>query len=286
MVLVGGGGVFAVNLLSGGGTQPHDVLPGDAMAYVRLDLNPAANQKVALFNIARKFTVTKDSFSSDDDDPRTAIFDLITKDNQSFGKIDYAADVQPWLGDRIGLAVLAPAKGTSTPGFVVAVQVTDEAAAKTGIAKLMGDDKYGIAFREDYALLTASPGGGRQGRQRRTPGRQRQLLRRPGRPRRDRRALLLGGRGQDRDARARTGQPERTTERTRRLEQIKNARVAGALRFDGDYVELAGISRGVPGHGTGRLPSPPGPARFRPPPPVRSRSPASAKWSASSGRRS
>ena len=66
VVLVGGGGVFAVNLLSGGGAQPHDVLPGDAMEYVRLDLDPAANQKLALFSIARKFTVTKDSFSGDD----------------------------------------------------------------------------------------------------------------------------------------------------------------------------------------------------------------------------
>ena len=39
---------------------------------------------------------------------------------------------------------------------MVAVQVTDEAAAKAGIAKLMGKEKYGIAFREDYALLTAT----------------------------------------------------------------------------------------------------------------------------------
>ncbi|MFC7644561.1 hypothetical protein ACFQX6_30555 [Streptosporangium lutulentum] len=113
MVLVGGGSVFAVNLLSGGGTQPHDVLPGDAMGYLRLDLDPAANQKVALFNIARKFTVTKDSFRGDD--PRTAIFNLLKKDTQGLGKIDYAADVEPWLGSRIGMAVLSPPRASPTP---------------------------------------------------------------------------------------------------------------------------------------------------------------------------
>jgi hypothetical protein len=213
---------------------------------VRLDLNPAANQKVALFNIARKFTVTKDSFSGDD--PRTAIFDLIKKDDQDLSKLDYAADVQPWLGERIGLAVLAPPKGTSTPGFVVAVQVTDETAAKTGIAKLMGDDKYGIAFREDYALLTATQPEADQAVN----------------------AAPLGGNANFSDDLGALGEtgvlsfwmdasklatlaPERAAQDPITVAQLKNARVAGALRFDGDYVELAGIGRGVQDMGLGTL---------------------------------
>ncbi|MFF3443524.1 DUF3352 domain-containing protein [Streptosporangium sp. NPDC002721] len=238
VALVGGGGFFAINLLSGGGTQPHDVLPGNALGYVRLDLDPAANQKVALFNIARKFTTTKDSFTGED--PRQAFFDLLKKDADSLGKINYATDIEPWLGVRAGLAALPPAKAGAEPGVVVAVQVTDQDKAKAGIAKLMGKEKYGIAFRDDYALLTATQAEA------------------------DRAAAseplsANANFSDDLSALGETGvlsfwadagklaglAPELATQDPATLAQIKNVRVAGALRFDGEYVELAGVSRGA-----------------------------------------
>ncbi|MFI6508233.1 DUF3352 domain-containing protein [Streptosporangium sp. NPDC050855] len=239
VALVGGGGVFAASMLSGGGTQPHDVLPSNAIGYVRLDLDPAANQKVALFSIARKFTVTKDSFTGED--PRQAVFDMLKKGNaDDFGAIDYATDVEPWLGDRIGLAALPSGKGAAVPGVVVAVQVKDQDQAKAGIAKLMGKEKYGIAFRDDYALLTATQ------------------------PEADQAAAAAplsenASFTDDLGALGETGvlsfwmdagkiaalAPELATQDPATLNQIKNVRVAGALRFDGEYVELAGISRGA-----------------------------------------
>ena len=238
MALVGGGGFFAINLLSGGGAQPHDVLPGNALGYVRLDLDPAANQKVALFNIARKFTTTKDSFTGED--PRQAIFDLLKKDADSLGKIDYAADIEPWLGVRAGLAALPPAKAGAEPGVVVAVQVTDQDKATAGIAKLMGKEKYGIAFRDDYALLTQTQAEADKAVT----------------------AEPLSGNANFSDDLSALGEtgvlsfwadagqlakmaPELAAQDPTALAQIKNVRVAGALRFDGEYVELAGISRGA-----------------------------------------
>ncbi|MEV7006031.1 DUF3352 domain-containing protein [Streptosporangium sp. NPDC051022] len=238
VALVGGGGAFAVSLLSGGGAQPHDVLPGDAFGYVRLDLDPAANQKIALFTIARKFTVTKSSFTGDD--PRKSLFDLIKQDSGNLDKVNYAADVEPWLGDRIGLAALPPAKSGGDPGIVVAVQVTDETKAKAGIAKLMDGQKHGIAFREGYALLTATQAEAD-------------------------RAAAAAPLSQNTDfsddlsALGETGvlsfwmnagkvaalAPQLATQNPEALAQIKNLRVAAALRFDGDYVELAGVSRGA-----------------------------------------
>ncbi|MEV8632910.1 DUF3352 domain-containing protein [Streptosporangium sp. NPDC051023] len=238
VALVGGGGAFAVSLLSGGGTQPHDVLPGDALGYVRLDLDPAANQKLALFSIARKFSVTKSSFSGDD--PRKALFDLLKQDSGNLEKVNYATDVEPWLGDRVGVAVLAPAKTGGEPGFVVAVQVTDETKAKAGIAKLMNGGKYGIAFREDYALLAETQDQADQAVK----------------------AAPLSDNANfsdDLNALGETGvlsfwvdagrvagfAPELAAQNPEALAQIKNVRVAGALRFDGDYVELAGVTRGA-----------------------------------------
>ncbi|MFF5113409.1 DUF3352 domain-containing protein [Streptosporangium sp. NPDC000509] len=238
VALVGGGGFFAINLLSGGGAQPHDVLPGNAVGYIRLDLDPAANQKVALFNIARKFTTTKDSFSGED--PRKAIFDLIKKDADDLGKVDYATDIEPWLGVRVGVAALAPAKAGAEPGVVVAVQVTDQDKATAGIAKLMGKEKYGIAFRDDYALLTPTQAEADKAVA----------------------AEPLSGNADFSDDLSALGEtgvlsfwadagklaemaPELAAQDPTVLAQVKNARVAGALRFDSEYVELAGISRGV-----------------------------------------
>ncbi|MFJ2031286.1 DUF3352 domain-containing protein [Streptosporangium sp. NPDC087985] len=239
VALVGGGGAYAISLLSGGGTQPHDVLPGNAIGYVRLDLDPAANQKLALFGIARKFTTTKDSFTGDD--PRKALFDLINENAGSTDKVDYAADVEPWLGSRVGVAVLPPAKSGEDPGFVAAIQVTDEAKAKAGIAKLAGKGgEYGLTFREDYALLAGTQAD---------TDRAAQAAPLANNPTFSDDLDALGETGVlsfwvDADKIAQTV-PKADLPDPAALAQLKNARVAGAFRFDSNYVELAGIARGA-----------------------------------------
>ncbi|GAB2920684.1 DUF3352 domain-containing protein [Nonomuraea fastidiosa] len=238
VVLLGGGAVWAVGALGGGGAQPSDVLPANSIAYARFDLDPAANQKVALFQIARKFSATKDAFSGED--PRKALFDLLNEDGSA--KADFAKDVDPWLGSRIGVAAVP--SGKDEPDIAVAVQVTDQEAAKAGIAKLMEDDKYGIAFRDDYALITESQ---------------------------DLATKYAEAEGsltdnaefsEDMGAVGEQGvlsfwasmsgiidlaKKEIPADQVASIEAIKNARFAGALRFDSAYVELAGVVRGAKG---------------------------------------
>ncbi|SDK14513.1 Protein of unknown function [Nonomuraea maritima] len=238
VVLFGGGAVWAVGALGGGGAQPSDVLPADALAYVRLDLDPAANQKVALFQLAGKFSTTKDKFTGED--PREALFKLFDQDTES--KADFAKDIDPWLGSRIGVAVVP--SGKEDPDVAVAVQVTDEEAAKAGIAKLMDGDKYGIAFRDDYALVAETQ----------------ELA--------TKYATATGSLsdnaefGDDMNALGEQGilsfwadmngvlqaaKAEIPAEQAAAFEQLKNARFAGALRFDSAFVELAGLTRGASG---------------------------------------
>ncbi|MEV4161716.1 DUF3352 domain-containing protein [Nonomuraea dietziae] len=237
VVLVGGGGVWAAGaFLGGGGTQPHEVLPAGAMAYVRLDLDPAANQKLALFALAKKFTVTKDRFTGDD--PRKALFDAVKADSEDLAKVDFAKDVDPWLGSRIGMAVLAPAAAGKEPGFAVAVQVKDEAQAKAGIAKLMGEEKYGLAFRDDYAIISADQANA----DKHATG-----------PTLSESADFTG----DLDALGEPGVLSMWMNAGKVAElggealpaenkaMLKNARFAAALRFDSAYAEFAGIVRGA-----------------------------------------
>ncbi|GAA4595493.1 hypothetical protein GCM10023194_65120 [Planotetraspora phitsanulokensis] len=237
VLILGGGGVWAFSQLNGGGTQPQDVLPGNAIAYVRLDLDPAANQKVALLAIGRKFPGIKDSLS--DDDPRKALFEAIKGDSPDLSKVDYAKDVEPWLGDRAGLAVLPPGGKGKEPGVAAAVQVKDEAAARDGIAKLAAGDDYGLAFRDGYAILaqTQAEADGYA------------------------KAATLSQNAEFGGDTAAVGEPgvmsfwvnigkmlEATGSTqgldTSMLQSITGTRFAGALRFDDDYAELAGITRG------------------------------------------
>ncbi|WP_157250196.1 DUF3352 domain-containing protein [Nonomuraea typhae] len=242
VLLFGGGTVFALSALGGGGTQPHEVLPANSIAYIRLDLDPAANQKVALFQLARKFTLTKDSFQGED--PRQALFESIKKDDKDLAKLDFAKDVDPWLGSRIGVGVLPPAGESKEPGFAVAVQVKDQEQARAGIPKLLGDSKYGLAFRDDYAIIAQDQGLA------------------DGYAKGEGSLADNGDFGGDLDAVGEQGvlsfwthfgkiaelaENELGPEQAKALEQVKNARFAGALRFDAAYAELAGIVRGAEG---------------------------------------
>ncbi|MEU4197555.1 DUF3352 domain-containing protein [Kribbella sp. NPDC026611] len=157
VLVVAGGGIFAYGKLAGG-KQPSDVLPGTAVAYARLDLNPSAGQKVAAIRFLMKFPSVKDKLglTGDKDDLRQKLFEQIKKSSGSdLADVDYAKDIKPWLGERAGIAALPPTDGKTKPTVVVAVQVKDQDAANKGLDKLMAneDHKPGRAFSNGYVLL-------------------------------------------------------------------------------------------------------------------------------------
>lgn len=129
------GGAFAVTRsLGGSGSQPEEVLPGEALMYLRVDMDPSVGQKVAAFRFFDKFPEAKQALT--DQNPKRALFDLIKKNNSDLKDIDYTNDIEPWLGDRAGLALLAPTTAGGQPIPVLAVQVKDEAKASAGMQKL------------------------------------------------------------------------------------------------------------------------------------------------------
>ncbi|MGI5269624.1 DUF3352 domain-containing protein [Nonomuraea sp. CA-218870] len=240
-VVLFGGGAWAVgSFLGGGGTQPHDVLPAETIAYARLDLDPAANQKVALFQIAQKFSATKDTFQGDD--PRKAFFDSLKESEGDLKDVDFAKDIDPWLGSRIGFGAVP--SGGEDPDVVIAVQVKDEEAAKAGIAKVMGRAKHGIAFREDYAIV-----GQTQEQADKYAAAESSLA--------DNAEFSadLGTLGEQgvlsfwahAGKLAEQSKDLVTAEQQQALKQLKTARFTGALRFDAGYVELAGTMTGATG---------------------------------------
>ena len=158
VLVVAGGGIFAYGKLGGGGKQPADVLPGTAVGYARVDLNPSAGQKVNAIRFLMKFPSVKDKLglTGDQDDLKQKLFEQIKKSaGDDLADVDYAKDIKPWLGDRAGFAALPPAEGKSSPVPIVAVQVKDQDAANKGMDKLLAkeDDKPGRAFTDGYMIL-------------------------------------------------------------------------------------------------------------------------------------
>lgn len=156
--LIIGGGAFAVTrVLGGGGDQPASALPGDSAAYIRMDIDPSVGQKIAAVRFLKDLdpdvTATLES-----EDMRREFFEMIAEDEPSLSNIDYDADIEPWLGDRLGVSVVP--QGEEEPLVAVALQVTDEGAAEEGLTKLFeaaeGEDQAGWFFHGDYVVLSSA----------------------------------------------------------------------------------------------------------------------------------
>lgn len=160
LVLVGGGAALAFQVLSGGGPQPDEAIPSSALGYVRIDLDPAADQKVNAVRLLRRVPEfeKETGITSDTDDLRKRLFEFAIAENEGCEDIDYDADIAPWVGDRAGAAVI-PATDGNEPDALAVLQVTDEDAARDGLEALnecstdAETETPGLAFVGDYALL-------------------------------------------------------------------------------------------------------------------------------------
>lgn len=161
VLVAGSGAVFAWQALDGGGTQPHDVLPADAVGYVRLDLDPSAGQKIEAFRFLQNFPVFTEATGITDEnvDLRERFVDELAEAGGC--DIDFADDVEPWVGERIGAAMLPPSDDTGAPGYVVALQASDEEAATAAIDRILGcggaeaeAGGLGRAYADGYLLVT------------------------------------------------------------------------------------------------------------------------------------
>ncbi|HET8615093.1 MAG TPA: DUF3352 domain-containing protein [Actinomycetales bacterium] len=146
VALIGGGVAYGVGQLSGGGTQPDEVVPASALAFVSVDLDPSAGQKVDALRFARKFPELKSRIGSGDD-LRKMLFDAISDSSEVKGSWK---DVEPWLGSRAAVAVLPASDELDEPVPVVVLAVTDEGKAKASLPTVM--PKASCEISEGFAV--------------------------------------------------------------------------------------------------------------------------------------
>jgi len=158
VVVAVGAGAYGVVQLLAGGSSPATAVPADAVAYVSLDLDPSAAQKIEAFRILRKFPAARKQLGSRDDIRRAVFEEIRTADGCA--RLDYARDVEPWIGDRVALAAVPDSRHGAAP--LVVLQVTDQEKARAGAraVEACGSDatdqephRTGISFVGDYMLL-------------------------------------------------------------------------------------------------------------------------------------
>lgn len=152
-----GGGVWAYSAYFGQGDQPSQALPAKGLlAYASLDLDPSGEQKIAAVRTLNKFPGFEEEVDlGSEDDIREKVFELMQEDGVC-ADLDFAKDVNPWLGDRFGFGLLDLDKDEPAP--VAVVQVKDEGAAEKGLEKLAecdpsGSGEGGYALADGWAIL-------------------------------------------------------------------------------------------------------------------------------------
>lgn len=155
VLAVAGGGYAAWQAFSGSGPRPADVLPQDTFALVSIDLDPAGGQKLEAVRTLRKFpSIREDAGLDEDTDPVQAIFEQVQQEG-TCRDVDYAQDVEPWIGQRAGLGGVTL---DQTPVPVAVVQVSDPEKARTGVEKLLAcgdaEDQAAYVLTDDYLVLS------------------------------------------------------------------------------------------------------------------------------------
>lgn len=167
VVAIAAVGGWAAASWTSSGSQPATALPATTIAYLSLDLDPSADQKLEALRIIEKFPALDEKLGLDTgDDLRRWIFDR--SGLGSCDTVDYETHVAPWIGERAAVALLPSGQGGGEPAVVMALQVTDQDAASDGLDRMAdcaaaegggtgGGGEPGHAFTEDYVLIAETP---------------------------------------------------------------------------------------------------------------------------------
>ena len=163
---VAGGVAFGAWWYLADGGSAAEALPADSLGYVGLTLDPSGQQKLQALETLRKFPALAEELDLEGDasdvDLKERLVDLVLEDAPCTG-LSHGEDVEPWLGDRLGVAAVD--LGDDAPAAVVAVEVTDAEAADEGLAEIdaCGDDSGEASFawsvEGDWLLATEDAEG-------------------------------------------------------------------------------------------------------------------------------
>ncbi len=151
---VAGAGAWGVSALMGGGPGAANAVPANALAYLSLDLDPSADQKVEAYQLMRKFPALKEKLGDGDDLRRTIVEAILTE--APCDDLDFDSDFDPWLGNRVAVSVV-PGDQEPVPFFVLEVKDQDKATQGIEAVAACGEgaqeEMPGSSFVDDYMIF-------------------------------------------------------------------------------------------------------------------------------------
>lgn len=137
LVVVVGTGAWALFAFAGSSDVLATKAPADSLAFATIYLDPAAGQKANLANIASQFPGGSEA---------TEGATSILKDGASELGLDWDADVKPWLGSQMAVAV--PSFGDGEPEPVFLIDTTDASKAEASLQKIRASSGFeGLEWR-------------------------------------------------------------------------------------------------------------------------------------------
>ncbi len=121
-------------LLAGSSDRFAALAPARSAAYINVYLEPSPGQQMNLAGLIGRLPGFADAAALDQK------VDEIIGNLFSGAGIDYAADLEPWLGDQVAVAAWPSEDGIATPEAVVIAAVKDRAAADQSIPALLGGE--------------------------------------------------------------------------------------------------------------------------------------------------
>lgn len=118
-------------LSSASADQAARLAPADTALYVNVLLQPASGQRAQLAELTSRLPGFADAASLD------AKIDQVAQNLLSQAGLDYSEQIEPWLGDQVGLALRADGLLAGQPTGVALVSVRDVEAAEAALADLV-----------------------------------------------------------------------------------------------------------------------------------------------------
>ena len=136
-----------------GEDDPASLAPPDAAVYVEAVVRPEGDLRQGVLDAFGKI--------ADTDDPQGEITKLLTKLEQESDEFDYETDVEPWLGERVGVWVSDFTGGD--PAFALIAQTTDVDLAMETLRKKSAEDDEKLEERSyegtDYLVSNSTTAG-------------------------------------------------------------------------------------------------------------------------------
>lgn len=109
------------------------IAPAASALYVNVYLQPSTGQQMELSDLLSRFPGFRDQATLDEK------LDQLAQRFLSAAGLDYRADLKPWLGNQLALAVAPGSEEAAAPATMVIVAVRDRAAAEEAAARILAD---------------------------------------------------------------------------------------------------------------------------------------------------